>query len=190
MVACGDRRRCYCGIPQADHVVFGIWEMVMRKSATLSDCGKYRYWLERRWSKSHPMVFVMLNPSTANASVDDPTIRRCINFARREDHGGIVVVNLFGLRSTDPKFLKEAHDPVGPENGRNIGTALLMAATTSNRIICAWGSSEFARTQAQSLRRRAADFNVKLMCLGVTLKNHPRHPLYLRNDAKLIGYEP
>ena len=108
-------------------------------TAEFSACGRYRYWLERRWSADSPAVFVMLNPSTADAKIDDPTIRRCMGFAKREGHGGLVVVNLFGWRSSDPRQLVLADDPVGPGNTRAIGEALLMGATTSGRVICAWG---------------------------------------------------
>jgi hypothetical protein len=162
--------------------------MTELSSASISACGRYRYWLERRWSAATPAVFVMLNPSTADAQLDDPTIRRCTGFAKREGHGGLVVVNLFGWRSSDPRQLILADDPVGPGNTRAIGEALLMGAMTSGRVICAWGSNKMAEPQAETLRRRAADFNVNLMCLARTKSGAPKHPLYIAGDAPLIPY--
>lgn len=157
--------------------------------ADISACGRYRYWLERRWSAESPAVFVMLNPSTADAKIDDPTIRRCVGFAKREGHGGLVVVNLFGWRSSDPRQLARADDPVGPRNPRAIGEALLLGAVTSGRVICAWGSNRMAEPQSAALRRRAADFNVNLMCLAQTKSGAPKHPLYIAGDSPLIPYE-
>lgn len=165
-------------------------DMFTKGSATISACGQYRYWLERKWGKAAPQVFVMLNPSTADADADDQTIRRCIGFAKREDAGGLIVVNLFGLRSTDPKALISHADAIGPDNAENIGLALLSAAISGRPVICAWGAHSFATTQAGRLPRRASDFGAELTCLGATKEGHPRHPLYVRGDAPLIRWEP
>src|SRR5712664_2208515 len=87
------------------------------RSAGFSCCGLYRYWLRRHWDAELPPVcFVMLNPSTADAERDDPTIRRCCGFSRRWGYGGIVVVNLYAFRTSDPCCLRNAVHPVGPEN--------------------------------------------------------------------------
>lgn len=161
-------------------------DLLTTSSAVISDCGLYRYWLDRLWAKGPPQVFVMLNPSTADASLDDPTIRRCMAFARREGASGIVVVNLFGLRATDPKVLDKHPDPVGPENAANIGMALLSATVAGRPVICAWGANKNVGKLADDLERRADDFGVELVCLGLTKDGHPRHPLYVRGDAPLV----
>lgn len=110
--------------------------------AIISECGKYRYRLSRLVNtagigENRRILFVMLNPSTADASLDDPTIRKCMGFAQRQFHGILEVVNLFAFRSTDPKELKKAHDPVGAQNKSHI----LRAAADSDMIICAWGTN-------------------------------------------------
>lgn len=163
-------------------------DLFTQSSANVSPCGRYRYWLERNWEKTPPMVFVMLNPSTADADHDDPTIRRCVGFARREGAGGVIVVNLFGFRATDPRELSQATDPVGPKNATAIGEALLVAAVFEKPVICAWGSHKFANEQAKLIRCRSIDFNIELACLGQTKSGAPRHPLYIRRDQPLIAY--
>ena len=89
----------------------------MNQGATISDCGRYRYGLWRIWNWQLPnAVFIMLNPSTADAETDDPTIRRCVGFARSWDLGGVHIANLFALRASDPGELANAQDPIGSAN--------------------------------------------------------------------------
>lgn len=151
---------------------------------------QYRYWLERKWGIAPPQVFVMLNPSTADQVDDDPTIRRCISFAKREGAGGLIVVNLFALRTTDPANLALADDPVGPDNIGAIGEALLIAMAHGRPIVCAWGAHQMASSRVPDIVRRAADFGVKMVCLGVTKDGHPRHPLYVRSATELTSWTP
>jgi hypothetical protein len=162
--------------------------MNLRSGADISPCGIYRYWLERQWADAAPLVFVMLNPSTADAKEDDPTIRRCMGFAKREGAGGIVVVNLFALRATDPKEIGRSDDPIGPANSVAIGNAMLLSRAHKKPMICAWGASKNAAAQAKSLKRRAADFDADLVCLGRTKSGAPRHPLYIKADQPLVAY--
>lgn len=109
----------------------------MKKTATISDCGKYRYNLTREWDDSLPrLLFVMLNPSTADDEVDDPTIRRCISRAKGNSFGSVEVVNLFAYRATNPDELKRTEDPVGPENDKHI----IEAVNRAHTIIIAWGT--------------------------------------------------
>jgi hypothetical protein len=146
--------------------------------AYISDDGLYRYSLDRQlvddgeWT----CTFVMLNPSTADAEQDDPTIRRCIRFAREWGYGRLKVVNLYALRATDPKQLWLADDPVGPENDH----VLSLAFGGSDLTIAAWGVhaklERVAEIMAWPIRPR--------LCLGVTKDGHPRHPLYVRADAE------
>ncbi len=165
-------------------------DLLTTSDATLSECGQYRYALERRWNfaEFNPQVFVMLNPSTANANEDDPTIRRCIGFAKREGAGGILVVNLFAFRATDPKEMMAASNPIGPRNVEEIGLALISAKVTGRPVICAWGANQLAPPQVEILKRRARDIGAKLMCLGMTKSGAPKHPLYISKDAPLVAY--
>jgi hypothetical protein len=144
-------------------------------SATISPCGKYRYVLSRRWGSAQPLVWIMLNPSTADASVDDPTIRRCCGFARDWGCGGIDVYNLYAYRATNPKELLRCADPVGAENDywiRNIEQDL--------RVVVAWGNN------AKPARvKQVVDLlnNRELQCLGTTASGNPKHPLYIAGNT-------
>lgn len=145
----------------------------------------YRYLLTRIWDPSvPPVVYVMLNPSTADHAEDDATIRRCRAFAEREGGGGIVVVNLFSLRSTDPRALVHHPDPVGPVNDAFIRQAV----TGAHRVIAAWGAAGVqdgrGERVAALLRRRGVD----VQCFGTTSTGQPRHPLYLPRVAPLVPY--
>jgi len=120
----------------------------------------------------------MLNPSTADAEVDDPTIRRCMRFARREGSGGIVVVNLYAFRAADPRRLALQPDPYGPDNFRHIDNV----ANSSGAIVCAWGS--FPADGAYTAHRLGR-LPARLVCLGKTKDGSPRHPLYVRADQPL-----
>jgi len=147
----------------------------------------YRYVLTRTWDATAPAVtWIMLNPSTADAMKDDPTIRRCKAFARREGFGGMSVVNLFGLRATDPRTLREHPDPVGPAND----WFLRLHAQAAPRAVAAWGAHGALRGRvAEVAGMLAVSPGVRLECLGVTKDGHPRHPLYVRSDAPLIPWE-
>jgi len=151
----------------------------------------YRYLLTRTWTSGLVVLFVMLNPSTADAGTDDPTLRRCRGFARRHGFGGLAVVNLFALRATDPAALSEHPDPVGPATDAFIATA----AADTDRHIAAWGAHPAARARAAtvaaaltSAARRGS--RPGLACLGLTKTGQPRHPLYLPSDSPLTTYPP
>lgn len=152
-------------------------------SAVISACGRYRYTLHRRWDHmTNPLAtFVMLNPSTATADADDPTIRRCIGFAKALGCGGLQVVNLYALRSTDPKALWLAAEPVGGDNDGHLATAASWAAATNAPLIAAWGAN--ARPDRVKAVLALPHFD-RLTALGVTNKGAPRHPLYLRSSAR------
>lgn len=152
--------------------------------AELSECGEYRYRLSRIWNEAkRPLTFIMLNPSTADAEVDDPTIRRCMGFAEREQAGGVIVVNLYGYRATKPLDLFQATDPIGPGNDR----ALKRAAREAKSIVCAWGANAPMKRVAYVC---ALLDRHQLFCLGTTALGAPRHPLYLRRDQPLLRYNP
>lgn len=159
----------------------------MHKDAVLSECGRYRYLLTRGWDLDKPSVaFVMLNPSTADATVDDPTIRRCLGFARAWGFGRLQVVNLFAWRATDPAELVECGDPVGQETDGHILEAVLQ----SRRIVAAWGAGvpKLYENRPAVVRRLVYDAGGTVLCLGITKGGEPRHPLYVRGDTEPVRY--
>ena len=173
----------------------------MAKDAFLSHCGRYRYYLVRRWSDGPVMLFVMLNPSTADATNDDPTIRRCIGFAQREGCGAVAVVNLFALRTPDPRQLLGVAQAlgtetiIGRENDKHIATAVSMASV----VVMAWGAHESRlfsdpenhHDRGHSVWRAVRHIHGKrTMCLGTTKAGAPKHPLYLAANTPLIPYGP
>lgn len=152
-------------------------------SAIFDATGQYRYWLGREWEQTAPRVgFVMLNPSRADAVVDDPTIRRCVGFARSWGYGSLEVVNLFAYRSPSPKILNQVSDPVGQENDRT----LQAFGQRVDRIILAWGN--WGKLQERD-RAVLELFNSSLLyCLGITKLGQPCHPLYLKADLQPIRF--
>ena len=164
-------------------------QTVLTSSAVISDCGTYRYRLTRNWSNERDACFIMLNPSTADASRDDPTIRRCIAFAKSWGCGGIVVVNLFALRATDPAQLVAASidgiDPIGPQNDEQIQHAL----DRCHPVVCAWGAKGGFLERDQAVLAILKHQFIAYSCLGKTKGGHPRHPLYLRSEAVLVPFE-
>lgn len=142
--------------------------------------GDYRYSLSRSWGEGERLLWVMLNPSTAGAKEDDPTLRRCLGFTRRESkYGALTVVNLLGLVATRPIHLAEADDPVGPSNRFFVAVNLRQVDT----VVSAWGAGIEKVAQAKEERAffmdSADQFGVKVIDLGITQAGHPRHPLYL-----------
>lgn len=152
------------------------------RSATLSPCGRYRYWLTRYWASIdtvRPLMFIMLNPSTADADKDDPTIRKCVGFAQRMGFTGIDVVNLFAYRATAPADLKRAGWPQGPEN---LATVLQVAEHVRKRngaIVLAWGAHARGRPEVASYAAALIGAGHDLHVLQRTPDGTPRHPLML-----------
>jgi hypothetical protein len=122
----------------------------------------------------------MLNPSTADETMDDPTIRRCIGFAKREVCGGVVIGNIFAFRATRPGDMKAADDPVGPENDAHLIQIMLEA---DGPVVAAWGAHGAHLKRATHVKFLT---EVPLVCLGKTKAGAPRHPLYVRGDAPLV----
>lgn len=146
------------------------------KTAVLSECGAYRYALTRQWADGLLLPIMMLNPSTADADVDDPTIRRCMGFGRREGFAGIEVHNLSAFRATDPKSLVAARGPVGPENDVWLEKLAVSAATP---ILCAWGANGGLMGRDAQVLKIFRSVGTACVCLGRTKAGHPSHPLYL-----------
>lgn len=155
----------------------------VEKSAVISPCGRFRYRLTRRWAPGPLLPFIMLNPSTADAEVDDPTIRRCMGFARREGFAGIRVANLFAFRATRPRDLYDAGFPFGPLNDEELIDLMLEALRDDVPVICAWGATWKPIDGDISGYGRA-----RTMCLGKTKEGDPRHPLYVPAYQPLEPY--
>ncbi len=154
----------------------------MVKSAVLSGDRLYRYILSRGWASGPRMVWIMLNPSTADAENDDPTIRRCIGFAKREGCGSLDVVNLYALRCTKPKHLLDHPDPEGPDNP--LAWAQVLFDPEPEFIVAAWGA--FDTSDLPRPKALVGYCSGSMLCLGTTAKNAPRHPLYVKADAPLV----
>jgi hypothetical protein len=143
------------------------------RGASFSRCQRYRYALWRRWDQDRPLVAMIgLNPSTADAKRDDPTIRRCIGFARDWGGGGLVMANLFAFRATRPSDLKKADDPIGPRNDHWIGRISRLCPT----LVAAWGNDGAWLGRSAQLHRRLGS---RLQILRLNRSGEPAHPLYL-----------
>ncbi len=153
----------------------------MNKSAVLSPCGTYRYSLTREWDASKPRVcWIMLNPSTADAEQDDPTIRRCIGFAERWQCGSIEVVNLFPLRATDPGALKTFDFETAISDGLGVNDVhILSAAHHAKKVICAWGNHGALHNRGLAVKQLLQIYGIRACALRVSKAGHPAHPLYL-----------
>lgn len=170
----------------------------IRRHASLSPCGTYRYTLHRAWdtpARSEPRVtFVMLNPSTADAERDDPTLLRCMAFARSWGYAALDVLNLYAYRATDPKVMLQLDErtAVGPRNDAALAHAALTARLLGEPIVAAWGANARPERVAAVLTMPGMD---RLHCLGTTLADAPKHPLArgrhrIPNDAPLIPWTP
>jgi hypothetical protein len=152
-------------------------------TASFDTSRRYRYRLSRLWDPRGPRVcFVMLNPSTADASRLDPTVRRCVGFARSWGAGAVEVINLFALCSRDPTVLREVEDPTGVSND----DALRAAARDADQIVCAWGVHGELHDRGRIVLELVAEAGAPLVHLGLTRAGHPKHPLYLRGDAERV----
>lgn len=154
----------------------------MERSAEISVCGQYRYALRRIWDSNEPSVlFIALNPSTADAHLDDSTLRRCIKFAATWGYGGVTMANLFAFRATSPKVLRRVADPVGPENDMWLDEL----TTAAKAVVAAWGNLGRLHDRAAIVSRRLG----KLYCLERTVSGAPKHPLYVRGTANLTAWD-
>lgn len=161
----------------------------MISDAYLSSCEQYRYELRRIWDEEKPKVlFIMLNPSTADENIDDPTIRRCIGYAKEWNCGGILVGNLFAYRSTNPNGLLKVDDPIGDDNIWHIKNLV----SQSDIVVCAWGNSNIVKRLDKKIKYDYRPLTViknNLHCLELSNDGTPKHPLQLKKNLKLIDYE-
>lgn len=152
--------------------------------------GSYRYALGRKVESDGDgrVLFVMLNPSTADATQDDPTIRKCLGFAGRWGYARLEVVNLFGWRATNPKELERVADPVGPRNDACIHDCIWRA----DAVVLAWGQS-FPRKLVHRTREVYALIRATgaaTWCLGTTNAGQPKHPLFLPYTTPKVPFTP
>lgn len=159
----------------------------IRATATFSPCRRYRYALTRSWGDDpRAVVFCGLNPSTADETQDDPTIRREIAFAKAWGYGALIKVNAYAFRSTDPKGLWRVDDPVGPENLHEI----LSAATwfMTDLFVAAWGTNIRSEHQDYLMRQLSAN-GVTVHALRLTKHGYPSHPLYLPQTLRPFAWQ-
>lgn len=145
-------------------------------TAIYSDCERYRYSLTRIWDDDgQKVLFVMLNPSTATEVQNDPTVERCERRARTLGFGGFQVTNIFAWRDTDPRNMRAAADPVGPQNDKTI----LAGADWADSIVCAWGTHGAHLNRGAQVEALLRSAQHPLLQLGLTKDGHPKHPLYI-----------
>jgi hypothetical protein len=154
-------------------------------TSEFSEDMKYRYVLTRSWPDGEgTVVFIMLNPSTATDKENDPSVRRCIGYARRWGFGTLVIVNLFALRSTDPKELYKAASPIG---GVSNDDAIIRQCRYAQKVVCAWGVHGDYKKRGIEVLKLLNDASITLTALQETKAGIPKHPLYLKGD--LVPYE-
>ena len=155
------------------------------RTAIFDQTGQYRYRLGRRWqSKGATVTFIMLNPSTADAAQDDPTLRACIQFAQRWNYSALSVVNLFGYRTPYPRVLKLAAEPVGVENDAHVMRAVDEAET----VVLGWGNFGGLLGRDRAILSLLAPYKHKLHYLQRNKSGHPRHPLYIKRTSTMQPY--
>ena len=153
----------------------------INKTANFSSCRKYRYSLSRIWDKQKKFVlFIGLNPSTADEKIDDPTIRRCSVYAQKWGYGGFMMVNLFAYRTTLPSNLKKVKYPVGRDNDKYI----VKLSKKADITVAAWGNNGILYRRDKQVLSLVPN----LMCLKVNKSGQPAHPLYLKKDLKLTKF--
>jgi len=157
-------------------------------AAAFSPCRTWRYRLERVWDPVLPRAaFILLNPSTADETLDDPTIRRCIGFAKSWGMGGLVLGNAFALRSTDPYALQTHQDPVGPENNAHL--AAIAAEAPDGVVVCGWGFHARLGQRGRAVIELLERAGARPHTLKLTKWGEPGHPLYLRKDLEPMPYQ-
>jgi len=128
------------------------------------------------------VAFLGLNPSTADETQDDPTVRRCLGYAKQWGYGRMVMLNIFAFRATDPRVMKAAPDPVGPENDRY----LLEASRRAHLVVAAWGNHGAFRGRSKRVVEMLRQAGVELRCLKLTGQGEPGHPLYLPKNLQPV----
>ena len=165
-------------------------KFAIRRSADFSSCRTWRYTLKRVWDYNLPTVlFILLNPSTADEKQDDPTNRRGIGYAIKWKYGGVTFVNLFAVRTPDPKVMKQAEDPVGPDNDAWILKEAEHTRYGEGKIILDWGTHGAFCDRDKEVVKLLKDAGLTLWCMGLTKASHPKHILYLPGDLEPVEYK-
>jgi len=155
-------------------------EAIVERSAWMSDCRAYRYSLWRRWGAGPYAMFVGLNPSTADEMSDDPTIRRCIGFAKAWGYEALCMTNLFAYRATKPADMLKQHDPIGPSNDAH----LQKLAAEAGVVVAAWGTHGTHKGRHLAVREMLPAMHY----LRLTKDGHPGHPLYLPASLRPVPW--
>lgn len=151
----------------------------MKSDAKLSKCRKYRFALWRTWDETKPYaMFIGLNPSTADEVKNDPTITRCINFAKTWGYGGLCMANLFAFRATDPSEMMMASDPIGSENNEWLANL----SRNAGIVVAAWGNSGNHLNRSKQVIRLLPNMHY----LKMNQSGEPTHPLYLKADLQPV----
>lgn len=163
-----------------------------RRLAIISRCEMYRYWLHQRTMIPNTkgwLVVMMVNPSTADMDIDDPTSRRVIEFARVWDMEGVIIVNLFAFRSPDVRELGECENPVGKNNEKYIRIACeVVKRYKGSKFVCAYGASDFARLREWWVLEIVSECGIPMWCFGTNKDGSPKHPLYIQANPKLVPF--
>lgn len=160
---------------------------VVRKGALLSPSRTYRYILSRSWCSSstpNQLIVIGLNPSKADARVDDPTVKKLIFITRRFGYNALMLLNLFAYRATDPKELLKVEDPIGPMNNE----ILESYCSGIGDIVLAWGNGGTYMERGREVMNMLLPTNKLLKCFGKTGQGHPCHPLYLPKETKIVPW--
>jgi len=159
-------------------------DMISQFSGAILDQKRaYRFLIWRFWDGSPRVLFIGLNPSTANECSDDPTLRRCVSFARSWGYGGMYLCNVFSFITPDPSLLtkENAFHEANPP-------AINMARALSVLTVLVWGDGIEIAADGLRVAKRVAETSEAPMCFGLTKKGNPRHPLYLKGDVELVEY--
>jgi hypothetical protein len=166
-------------------------DLLIKRSAIISDDGLYRYEARRVWDISaRPLVLGALNPSKADGEIDDPTMTRGMVRSERLGCGSLIVWNLGAGRATDPVDWLKMADPIGPENDAHIRRILIECRERDGIAVVGWGALGGTRSRDRIVCRIAAEVGVTFKCLGVTKFGQPRHPLYVAYSQPLIDWRP
>lgn len=154
-------------------------KLAITSSARFNSTRTHRYSLWRIWNENiKPLVVIGLNPSTADEYENDPTVSKCIVWAREWGFGGLIMLNIFAYRATDPKEMKRHPEPVGEDNNKHI----LKHCERAGLILCAWGNDGAFRDRAKEVLALLESFD--LYCMGTNQDGSPKHPLYLKYKTK------
>lgn len=167
---------------------------VLRGWASISECGLYRHHLQRTFKEGKGVcIFVMLNPSDADAEMDDPTVAKCSKYCKRWGFRSLVILNLFEFRTSSPKILKKTDDPYGPQRYNNIFdmTYTINAQESNVKVVCAWGNDgKFKARDEEVLQVITKCFeDIKPQCFKINKNGTPIHPLYQLDDAETIEFK-